>query len=126
MNRCYIINHYYIIGLLFYEKEYLYISSSKDLNFFYPFHFPKKPNLLRYYQIPEGDWFCSQCRPVEPRRSYRRRKREESDEEDDERQDMKLLEMDGDEESEEESEDKSDEDDDDDDSGGNSLRQRLF
>ena len=70
----------------------------------------------RYFlQIPEGDWFCSQCRPVEPRRSYRRRKREESDEEDDERQDMKLLEIDGEEESDEESEDKSEEEEDDDD-----------
>ena len=63
-------------------------------------------------QIPDGDWFCSQCRPVEPRRSIRRQKRkEDSDNDDDgERQDFKLLEIDGQEE--EESEDESDEDED--------------
>lgn len=77
----------------------------------------KQKNLiLLSVQIPEGDWFCSQCRPVEPRRSIRRSKTNEDSDGDDytyneERQDMKLVEMEMREGDGDEVESKSDEED---------------
>ena len=69
-------------------------------------------------QVPEGQWFCADCRPKEPRRSERRtkplaeeeedddyEKRSEDEEEDSEEEDSDEEEAESESESEEEEED---------------------
>ena len=65
-----------------------------------------------FVQVPEGDWFCSDCRPKETRRSERRRKPVIVEEEEDEESGDEEENENGEEE-EEESDEESDSDDDD-------------
>ena len=94
-----------------------YILSGVHLTWRMRRHFPRCQWVLTlvFLQIPEGDWFCQDCRPKETRRSYRRRpvvqesedEEEEADSNDEEEEDEEeeSSEEESGEESEEESED---------------------
>lgn len=56
-----------------------------------PFHNFMFNNVLPF-KVPEGDWFCSRCRPAESRRNIQRRKRDKSRDEDEAKEDIKVFE----------------------------------
>lgn len=55
-------------------------------------------------QIPEGNWFCPDCRPKEPRRSDRRRRAPINDDDEEEEQEEDDDDSETEEDSDEESE----------------------